>query len=412
MRLTSWARKFVAVVFSAFVVVASAVAETSSAACEGECVVIGQWQLSVGVGLGLRTNPLHDGEDAPLIVLPELSYYGEHFFLRNLEFGYTLLESDRHQLHALVTPSSDQMYFNRWDPLNVFELGGVANTAAAPSLSTALVPDLSSTYAVTVELSPSAGDTAEGRPPAPQLLQIEGADNVYVNGSELSLEAGLYTVLGRAGNRISLDVGYGSISVTGLSTMDELQVTGENARFADATDANGIQAGQWPQVSVSATEPAPGAREVSSRAVRERKLGGLAGLEYMYSRERFALHLQALNEFTGLHGGHELRIAGIFPWSWAEQRWALTLGVNYQSREVLNYYYGLEEGETDSGAVYSPVSGGLTKMVRLDWQKPLSERWSLRALVQYKLFAGEIASSPLAASDNSTAIFFGGVYHF
>jgi outer membrane protein len=93
----------------------------ASGACDpsqDECVELGRWQLSLGVGVGLRTNPLEDADDIPLVLLPMVNYNGERFFIQNLDFGAILLEAENHQLNLLLTPGYDQVFFNRWDPLN------------------------------------------------------------------------------------------------------------------------------------------------------------------------------------------------------------------------------------------------------------------------------------------------------
>ena len=96
-----------------------------------DCVVVGEWQVSVGLGAGIRTNPVIDSDNIPLVLLPEISYYGERFFLDNLDFGYTLHQSDTQMLNMLLTPGYDQLFFNRWDPQNFF----VDSTLSTATLS-------------------------------------------------------------------------------------------------------------------------------------------------------------------------------------------------------------------------------------------------------------------------------------
>lgn len=74
-----------------------------------------QWQVSLAVGAGVRTNPVMDNDNIPLIVIPQVSYQGEHFFIQNLDFGYTLFQNDEQQFNLLLTPSYDQVFFNEHD---------------------------------------------------------------------------------------------------------------------------------------------------------------------------------------------------------------------------------------------------------------------------------------------------------
>lgn len=101
-------------------------------ACEPnteDCVEIGKWQFSLGIGAGVRTNPLEATPDIPLFLIPEVSYNGERFFIQNLDFGYILWENGTQQLNLLATPSYDQVYFHRWSPSNFFlDANGFATT--------------------------------------------------------------------------------------------------------------------------------------------------------------------------------------------------------------------------------------------------------------------------------------------
>jgi MipA family protein len=87
---------------------------------EDDCVEVGKWDLSLGIGAGVRTSPLEDGDQIPLILVPQVSYTGERFFIQNLDVGMILWENDHHQFNVLATPSYDQVFFHRWSPSNFF----------------------------------------------------------------------------------------------------------------------------------------------------------------------------------------------------------------------------------------------------------------------------------------------------
>jgi outer membrane protein len=91
--------------------------------CEGpgdDCVAIGRWNFSVALGAGVRTNPLVNGKDIPLVVIPQVSYYGKRFFLDNLDVGFTVYERDGNTFNLIATPGYDRVYFYRTDLQNFF----------------------------------------------------------------------------------------------------------------------------------------------------------------------------------------------------------------------------------------------------------------------------------------------------
>lgn len=79
-----------------------------------DCAPIGEWEVSLGVGLGVHTNPLVDGDEVPIVLLPDFSYYGKRFFLDDYQLGFTLVDAEHHAFNAIVTASYDQVYFEDW----------------------------------------------------------------------------------------------------------------------------------------------------------------------------------------------------------------------------------------------------------------------------------------------------------
>ncbi|RYZ93731.1 MAG: MipA/OmpV family protein, partial [Moraxellaceae bacterium] len=76
------------------------------------------WDISIGLGAGVRTNPVMDNSNIPIYVVPQIHYQADRFFIQNLDIGYTLYNNESQQLHLLATPGYDQVFFNDWDASN------------------------------------------------------------------------------------------------------------------------------------------------------------------------------------------------------------------------------------------------------------------------------------------------------
>jgi MipA family protein len=85
-----------------------------------DCVAVGHWNFSLALGAGIRTNPLVNGPDIPLVVIPQFSYYGTRFFINNLDLGFTLSENATNTFSLVATPGYDRVYFYRTDLQNFF----------------------------------------------------------------------------------------------------------------------------------------------------------------------------------------------------------------------------------------------------------------------------------------------------
>jgi MipA family protein len=121
--------------FGLLIAMAFAKAAAADDACRQpstECVAVGGWNFSVALGAGVRTNPLVNGQDLPLVVVPQVSYYGERFFLDNLDLGYTLWDRDVNTVSLIASPGYDRVYFYRTDLQNIF-VSGIGGDLAASS---------------------------------------------------------------------------------------------------------------------------------------------------------------------------------------------------------------------------------------------------------------------------------------
>jgi outer membrane protein len=114
---------------------------SSAPKCESEnadCQKIGSWEFSLAFGFGGRTNPLVDGDDQPIVLVPSFSWYGKRFFIDTFEAGYTFIDREQHMLNAIVQPGFDQVYFDEFGFGNFalgdnFSAGGISNAIASTS---------------------------------------------------------------------------------------------------------------------------------------------------------------------------------------------------------------------------------------------------------------------------------------
>lgn len=249
------------------------------------------WQFSVALGAGVRTNPVMDNKDIPLVIIPQVSYQAERFFIQNLDIGYSLIQNDRQTLSLLLTPSYDQVFFNEWDISNFVDNSGFASVSKD---------------------SPTVEQTT---------------------------------------------------------------------------------------------------RAIDKSKLHDRRMAGLAGIEYSQNFYAMDLQLQALQEFTGYYDGSEVRLALSKNINFGKSDIKLTLGANWQNAASLNYFYGLGELESIGKPVYKPDSG-LSSLLRFDWNYQLDEHWSLRFFTSYRHLNHAISNSPLVTDNNVVSAFAGGVYHF
>jgi len=84
-----------------------------------------RWQLSVALGYGLRTNPLIQSDDIPIIVDIDIAWFGDHFFFDNGDLGLTVIDNKLVTTSIVARINSDRVFFGKTDTKFVtFDLAG------------------------------------------------------------------------------------------------------------------------------------------------------------------------------------------------------------------------------------------------------------------------------------------------
>ncbi|WNO08750.1 MipA/OmpV family protein [Teredinibacter sp. KSP-S5-2] len=168
-------------IWIALVLMVVSIRSYASDSCQPDkekCVEVGSWEFALAIGVGERTNPLVGGDDIPIYLLPEVSYYGKRIFLDNLVLGYTLLDSPHHMLNGVATIGYEQIYFDRWNIGNFAIEGGSSSPSGfGGGLSGGSSGD---------GLEPDSGSGSTGQIPEPD--GGEWVDGGYVDGGSVDYD--------------------------------------------------------------------------------------------------------------------------------------------------------------------------------------------------------------------------------
>lgn len=132
-----------------FILVVLGVATPVHADCtdsntQDPCVATAQWQINLAIGAGFRSNPLYGGHNFPLWLMPDISYYGEHWFFDNATLGYSWQLHDDIQLSLVSRLNEEQGYFRRRSAVNLFETQFISDMGVAgPVQKVAMKQELS-----------------------------------------------------------------------------------------------------------------------------------------------------------------------------------------------------------------------------------------------------------------------------
>ena len=85
------------------------------------CVTEQKLYLNLALGYGQRSNPLYDGDELPLILMPDVYYYGDHWFFDNGKLGSNWSLSEQWQLSVVGQFNQEKGYFQKWFGGNAFQ---------------------------------------------------------------------------------------------------------------------------------------------------------------------------------------------------------------------------------------------------------------------------------------------------
>lgn len=183
----------------------------------------------------------------------------------------------------------------------------------------------------------------------------------------------------------------------------------EDSGFIDGGDSAGA-----PDEAASPTQKGDAGvgAETKTSKVDERRLAVMGGLDYGLYLDQWLLSLQLLNDVSGVHDGQELRLAASWHTQWAGNGLSVSLGAIWQDQDLLNYYYGLEPHEVNDAGLTFRGKADWSPLVKLQWRRPLTDKWSFYSTLHYKQFGKHTADSPLLVDDYVITGFIGGIYHF
>lgn len=90
-------------------------------ACSGDdsCVEKRSWHLGIAFGLGVKTNPLVDGDNIPLVILPDIAWYAEQAYFDNGELGYQWLNQSKFAFETFLQLDRESAFFSFLHPSNI-----------------------------------------------------------------------------------------------------------------------------------------------------------------------------------------------------------------------------------------------------------------------------------------------------
>lgn len=133
-----------------------------------------------------------------------------------------------------------------------------------------------------------------------------------------------------------------------------------------------------------------------------------AGLAASWRRDGFGqIEFSAATDALDRSGGHELELSYTALFRAGGWTFVPALAVQWQSDDLVDYYYGVRAGEALPGRPAYRGESAVVPELSLIATRKLGERWSLWARAGHSWLPSEIADSPIVDSDGQTSLIVG-----
>lgn len=88
---------------------------TAAPAVLADATTESRWRLGAAIGYGLRTNPLIQSDDIPIVVDLDIAWFGDHLFFDNGDLGLTIVDNKLVTTSLVARVNSDRVFFGKTD---------------------------------------------------------------------------------------------------------------------------------------------------------------------------------------------------------------------------------------------------------------------------------------------------------
>lgn len=144
----------------------------------------------------------------------------------------------------------------------------------------------------------------------------------------------------------------------------------------------------------------------------ERDFAVNSGIEMLYLSRWGDLQAQLLTDVSGTHHGQSAWVSYSYPWITPTSEFSLTLGLEWKSSDLVDYYYGVRPDERIEGRAPYSAGAGINRVMRFSASRALSERWLLVGVLEREQLSSAIRRSPIIERGSVNTAFVGLYYQF
>lgn len=150
----------------------------------------------------------------------------------------------------------------------------------------------------------------------------------------------------------------------------------------------------------------------ANSALPKRRFALNAGLEWLYLSAWGDWQAQLLGDLSGVHDGYSAALSWTRPWYTERQEFALSLGMEWKSSHLVDYYYGVRPEEALPGRPAWWGGAGTNTFARVSAGHRITDHWKLVSVLEREFLSSAIQRSPIVDRDSIDTFYLGLLYEF
>ena len=136
------------------------------------------------------------------------------------------------------------------------------------------------------------------------------------------------------------------------------------------------------------------------------------GLEFLHISPWGDIQAQVLTDISSTYDGQQAWLSWSKPWFTQTSQFNFTLGLEWKSANLVDYYYGVLPGESFDGRPVYEGRAGTNRFIRFSARHRLGKHLSVVGMMEREYLSNAISDSPIIDSDHVDTVFAGLYYRF
>lgn len=225
-------------------------------------------------------------------------------------------------------------------------------------------------------------------------LGVIAATSPYVSDKKDKVETGVLPILTYEGERLS--VGMGDVSYD-VFKQDNINVSAMLSTRSAEFDSTLTNSGSLDSKN----------KKLEGMKKRKTAIELGAGISY-----QDLLNFSAMTDVRGAYKGYELDANATLPLPFGKLVVSPSVGVNFQSKGLVNYHYGVSKKESRAGRPEYKPKASVNPYVGVMAMYPVTKKFNVVVGGQYEFFGDAVKDSPIVDKDYTASVFSGLGYTF